>query len=94
MFGTMGVDWPTYFRNDRSLRFMSPKPRLSVPTVIETGFIVVILAGLAGGCSKPSSANVDLTKAREALAKRTADYGESPRNQQSRAKDKAPVQHR
>ena len=40
-------------------------------------FVAGLVAGWSGGCSRSGSANVDLKKAREALAKRRADYGES-----------------
>ena len=72
---------------------MNPKPLSLGPRVFVAGLVAGLVAGWSGGCSKSGSTNVDLKKAREALAKRRADYGEAPRSQ-SRARDKAPVQHR
>ena len=49
------------------------------PRVFVAGLAVGLVAGWSGGCSRSSSANVDLKKAREALAKRRADYDEAVR---------------
>ncbi len=78
---------------DESLLFMNTKPLPTGPRVFVVGFVAGLVAGWSGGCSKSSSANVDLKKAREAFAKRRADYGEPPRSQ-SRERDKTPVQDR
>ena len=78
---------------DQSLLFMNPKPLSTGPRVFVVGMSVGLVAGWSGGCSKSGSANVDLKKAREALAKRRADYGEPPRSQ-SRERDKAPAADR
>ena len=83
----------TYPWNNRSLFLMNSKQRSLGPKVVAAGLVAGLLAGWSSGCSRPSSANVNLKTAREAFAKRRADYGETP-GSQSRVKAKAQTQHR
>ena len=57
------------------------------------GFMTVIVTAWWGGCSKSGSSSVNLTKARESLRKRWADYGELPVSE-PRATHQAPVRGR
>ena len=66
---------------DESLLFMNTKPLPTCPRVFVIGMSVGLMAGWSCGCSNSSSANVDVKKAREAFAKRRADFGESPRSE-------------
>lgn len=73
--------------------FMAGKPLSLCLRLFVAALVAGLVAGWSGGCSRSSSANVDLKRAREALAKRRSDYGEVTPSQ-SRAKDRAAVQHR
>ena len=42
------------------------------------GLLAGLLAGWCAGCSRSNSAHVDVALVRAALAKRRADYGETP----------------
>jgi len=77
-------------RNAKSRLFMNSKPLLPGPKVFVLGLVAGLVAGWSGGCSKSGSTNVDLKKAREALAKRRADYEQFPRSR-LREKHRAPV---
>jgi hypothetical protein len=72
---------------------MYPQPRSLGSRVFVAGLVAGLVAGCLGGCSKSGSTTIDLKRAREALAKRRSDYGETLPSQ-SRASDKAPVQLR
>jgi hypothetical protein len=72
---------------------MNPKPRSSGPSVIVAGLLVALMAGWMGGCSKPDPTDVEVKKARAALSKRWAGYGEIPQSR-SGSRDIAPVQQR
>jgi hypothetical protein len=77
--------------------FMDPKPQSSGRRVLLAGIVAGIMAGIMAGssvsCSKPGAATIDLKKAKAALSKRRADYGEAPRIQSS-TRDQIPAQHK
>jgi hypothetical protein len=58
---------------------MDPKPWSSGPRVIVAGLVAGLMAGSLVSCSDPRSPHIDLKKAKAALSKRRADYGEAPR---------------
>jgi hypothetical protein len=63
------------------------------PKLFAAGLVAGLVAGWSAGCSRSSSAHVNVEQVRAALAKRRADYGETPRSQ-LRARDKSVVQIR
>jgi hypothetical protein len=69
---------------------MNRKPWSPAQSVIVAGLLSGLVAGWSGGCSKPDPTNVDVKKAKEALGKRWAGYGEIPRRPSPRGI--APVQ--
>jgi hypothetical protein len=69
---------------------MNHEPRSLGPKVFAVGLVVGLVAGWSGGCSKPGPTDVDVKKAKAALGKRWAGYGEIHRSR-SRASDKTPV---
>jgi hypothetical protein len=72
---------------------MYTKPRSLARRLLVAGWVAGLVTGWSGGCSEPDATNVNLKQAREALRKRTADHGETPRNQ-PRENDKVPAPQR
>ncbi len=72
---------------------MDPKPQSSGPRVLLAGIVAGIMAGSSVSCSKSGSTTIDVKKAKVALSKRRADYGEAPRIQPS-MRNQVPAQHK
>ena len=73
---------------------MNPKPRSLRKKVIAIGLVAGTRGRMVGRLFQVGFDEASIgTKAREALSKRWADYGETPRNQ-SRARHNAPVRQR
>ena len=79
-----------YAQNGETLMFMSGK--LPSSRVILMGLLAGVVAGSLGGCSRPGPTDVDVQKARAALRKRWAGYGEVTRSS-ARQKKFVPAQH-